>query len=48
MKNKKKEGLHSFAMLFIVIVVAAALTYIVPACVYERVTDAVTGRSIVD
>ena len=48
MKNKKKEGLHSFAMLFIVIVVAAALTYIVPAGVYERVTDAVTGRSIVD
>lgn len=48
MKTRKKEGLHSFAMLFIVIVVASLLTYVIPAGIYERVTDEVTGRSIVD
>ena len=46
-KSKKKEGLHSFAMLFIVIIVAAVLTYIIPAGTYDRVLDETTGREIV-
>lgn len=48
MDKKRREGLHSFAMLFIVIVVAAALTYIIPAGTYNRVVDEATGRSIVE
>lgn len=47
MKKKKKEGMHSFVMLSIVIIVAAALTYIIPAGTFERVVDEATGRNIV-
>ena len=39
---------HVYALLFIVIIIAAVLTYIVPAGEYERVEDPATGRTVVD
>lgn len=39
---------HTFVILFFLIVVATIGTYIIPAGVYDRVTDPVTNRSIVD
>ncbi len=39
---------HVYALLFIVIIIAAILTYIVPAGEYERFVDEETGRTLVD
>jgi uncharacterized ion transporter superfamily protein YfcC len=48
MAKRKKESMHMFIMLTIVILVCTVLTYLVPAGAYDRVTDAATGRSIVN
>lgn len=39
---------HVFALMFFIIVVATALTYIVPAGEFDRVEDVKTGRTIVE
>ncbi|MDD5421494.1 MAG: YfcC family protein, partial [Synergistaceae bacterium] len=39
---------HTFVILFFLIVVATIGTYIIPAGVYDRVTDPITNRSVVD
>ncbi len=39
---------HVYALLFIVIIGAAILTYIIPAGEYDRFTDEETGRTLVD
>ena len=46
--KKEKEFPHTFVVIFILIIIAAVLTYIIPAGVYERVKDPATGRMIVD
>ncbi|GGA78938.1 YfcC family protein [Ornithinibacillus halotolerans] len=45
-KQKKFEFPHGFVILFILMVLTAAVTYLVPAGQYERVTDA-NGRTLV-
>lgn len=47
-KGKNREFPHMFVLLFIIIVVAAVLTYIIPAGQYDRVIDENTGREIID
>lgn len=47
-KKKTKEFPHIFIILFVVIIVAAILTYIVPAGHYERVIDEATGREVIN
>ena len=39
---------HTFVILFFLIVVATIGTYVIPAGVYDRVTDPITNRSVVD
>ncbi|OWZ84406.1 YfcC family protein [Natranaerobius trueperi] len=39
---------HVYALLFLVIIFAALLTYVVPAGTYERFEDEETGRTLVD
>ena len=39
---------HTYVLLFSLIVIAAIGTYIVPAGVYQRIADPVSGRQIVD
>lgn len=48
MKEKKKEFKmpHIFIILYAIILVIAALSYILPAGEYARVLDANTGREI--
>jgi len=46
--EKKFKVPHTYVLLFMVILVMAVLTYIVPAGEFDRVKDAVTGRTIVD
>jgi len=46
-KNRKREFPHVFVLLFLMIIVAAILTYIIPAGQYARIVDA-TNRSIID
>lgn len=48
MFQKKREFPHTFVILFCIIAVMTLLTHIVPAGVYDRVTDPNTGRSVVD
>lgn len=45
---KKFKVPHTFVILFFLIVVATIGTYIIPAGVYDRVTDPITNRSVVD
>ncbi|PAV30779.1 C4-dicarboxylate ABC transporter permease [Virgibacillus profundi] len=46
-KNKKKrEFPHVFVLLFIIVLIAVALTYIIPAGEFERIEDPETGRMI--
>lgn len=47
-KKKSKEFPHLFVLLFVVIIVASILTYIVPAGQYERVLNEATGRQVID
>ncbi len=46
MKTKEKKPLNSVALLFLMIVLAAALTWIIPAGSYDRVE--MGGRNVVD
>ncbi|WP_350343384.1 hypothetical protein PRVXT_002683 [Proteinivorax tanatarense] len=39
---------HVYALLFMVIIFATVLTYLVPSGVYERIEDPETGRTVVD
>lgn len=48
LKKKKKEFPHILVIMFIVIIVAAIATYIIPAGEYERVLDEASGRMIID
>jgi len=48
-KEKKRFKVpHTFVIIFAIIVLAAVLTYLVPAGVYDRVEDPNTGRKVVD
>jgi len=48
-KEKKRVKVpHTFVIIFAIIVLAAILTYLVPAGVYDRVEDPNTGRKVVD
>lgn len=47
-EKKKKEFPHTLIIISIIILVAATLTFIIPAGVYDRVKDAATNRTIVD
>lgn len=48
-KNKKKFKVpHTYVIIFSIILIAAVMTYIVPAGQFERVKDLETGRTIVD
>lgn len=47
-KKKKSWVPHTYVLIFCIILIAAAATYLVPAGVYDRVTDPNTGRTIVD
>ncbi len=38
---------HTFALIFMLIVVMAALTYLLPAGAFERTTDEATGRQVI-
>lgn len=46
MPKKEKKSLNSVALLFFMVVIAAALTYIIPAGAYERTQ--IGGRNVVD
>lgn len=49
MKEKKKFQMpHIFIILYAIILVIAALSYILPAGEYTRVLDPNTGREIID
>jgi uncharacterized ion transporter superfamily protein YfcC len=39
---------HTYVILFTVILIMSILTYIIPAGVYDRITEAVTRRVLVD
>ncbi len=39
---------HTYVLIFMVILIAAVATYIIPAGVYEKVKDPNTGRTVVD
>lgn len=50
-KNIKKKRFtvpHTYVLLFIIIIIAAILTYIVPAGAFEKVEDPNTGRMVID
>lgn len=47
-KKKRINVPHTYVLLFIVIVFAAVLTYLIPSGVFERVADPDTGRMIID
>ncbi len=38
---------HTFALLFIIIIIMSILTYIVPAGEFDRIEDPNTGRTVV-
>ncbi|MGE8018474.1 YfcC family protein [Peribacillus frigoritolerans] len=44
-KHKERKGLNTFVLLFIIVIIAAILTYIVPAGSFERAEE--NGRTIV-
>lgn len=49
-KNKPRKASfkvpHVFALMFFIILIAVALTYVVPAGEFERVEDPTTGRGL--
>lgn len=47
-KKKKSRVPHTYVLIFGIILLAAVGTYIIPAGVYDRVTDPVTKRTVVD
>ncbi|MCD8053894.1 MAG: C4-dicarboxylate ABC transporter permease [Lachnospiraceae bacterium] len=50
-KSKKTKSLkapHTFVILMIIILIATALTYVIPAGEYTRYEDAATGRTLVE
>lgn len=47
-KNKKEKiEIHAYVIIFILIIIAAIATWVVPAGQYDRVLDEATGRQIV-
>lgn len=51
MKEKSKKIFkvpHTYVILFTIILIMAALTYVIPAGVFEKIIDPNTGRSVVD
>ncbi len=49
--EKKKKAIkvpHTFVLLFIMVIVCAVLTWVIPAGSYDRVIDEATGREVVD
>lgn len=46
-EKKKKSSLNAFVLLLIIMLIAAVLTWIVPAGSFERAFDEATGRDIV-
>ena len=52
MSNEKAKKIfkvpHTYVILFTIILIMAALTYVIPAGVFEKVVDPETGRSLVD
>lgn len=51
MKEKKKKGFKlpdTYVLVAIMLIVMAALTYIVPAGTYDMVTSEATGKQVVD
>lgn len=46
-EKKKKSSLNAFVLLLIIMLIAAVLTWIVPAGSFERAYDEATGRDIV-
>ena len=46
-KEKKKQNLNAFVLLLIIMLIAAVLTWVVPAGSFERVLDDATGREVV-
>jgi len=52
MSNEKVKKIfkvpHTYVILFTIILIMAALTYVIPAGVFEKVVDPETGRSLVD
>ncbi len=46
-EKKKKSSLNAFVLLLIIMLIAAVLTWIVPAGSFERTFDEATGRDIV-
>ncbi|MBQ4489990.1 MAG: YfcC family protein [Pyramidobacter sp.] len=45
---KPKKSMNTLVVIFTIIVIACALTWIIPAGEFNRVKDAVTGRKVVD
>ena len=46
--KKKRESMHMFVMLALVVILTAVLTYVIPAGSYTRVQDEATGRNVID
>lgn len=46
--KKQWQVPHTFVVLFVLIVLATIGTYLIPAGMYDRVTDPVTNRTVVD
>ena len=46
-KEKKKQNLNAFVLLLIIMLIAAVLTWVVPAGSFERVLDEATGKEVV-
>lgn len=46
--KKRSRVPHTYALLFLMIIMAVAMTYFVPAGSYDRVKDPNTGRTVVD
>lgn len=47
-EKKKFQVPHTYVILFMIIILVTLATYVLPAGVYERVTDPNTGRTVVD
>ncbi|MBR5981653.1 MAG: YfcC family protein [Firmicutes bacterium] len=47
-ETKPKKSMNTLVVIFTIIVIACALTWIIPAGEFNRVKDAVTGRKVVD
>lgn len=47
-EKKKRDFPHTLVIIFVIILFAALLTYVIPAGEYMRVEDSTTGRTLVD